>query len=152
MKTWNRMPLGWKIACITCGMLFLGVVVNRATPAKQKEKPEKEQPAKIEPTYTSISAINLWNAYQDNKLSADLSYKKQHLEVRGVICQIGKVWGTPFVVLAHDNNPLSLMGVHCDFSDDSPLLSLSVGQAVTIRGLCTGKAISVSMKKCSLCG
>lgn len=55
-----------------------------------KETTAKPVDAKPEEKPIVISAVDLWNAYDENEVSADQKYKGKQLEVTGSIDDIGK--------------------------------------------------------------
>ena len=120
---------------------------NTQTATSQIESTEPEI------TYIQISATDLLDAYDANGVAADELYKGQLVEITGTIGSIDKdVFDTAYITLENSNNKYSILSVQCYFDDDhlSQLASLSVGDTITIRGVCDGHSLNVMVKKCEL--
>jgi len=104
-----------------------------------------------EPTETPIvvTAADFYKAYEDNEVNADKLYKGKSIEITGVVNQVTVTLGTMQVIL-DDGDPMNFMAVYCNFKDseEDAVAKLSAGDAVTIRGECTGKAIFPSISSC----
>lgn len=102
----------------------------------------------------SISAVDLYNQFDNNAVAAEAAYKGKTVQVTGVIDSIDKdIWGSPYVSLRADEYGWS--SITCYFSGEhlDSLASLSSGKTVIIRGTCDDKGImSVSVKDCTIVG
>ena len=98
-----------------------------------------------------ISAIDLWNAYDENEISADQQYEDQDLIVTGVINDIGKdIFDTAFVQL-DTGNMFQYVKCMFDSSNEDALATLSQGQSIRIKGTCNGMQITdVQMIYCEI--
>lgn len=91
-----------------------------------------------------ITAVDLYEAYDSNEVSADEAYKGKKLLITGVIDNIGKdIMDDPYVSLKVDY----FQSVNCYFSkkDNKILSQLSKGQKVKIIGKCRGFSLSSVM-------
>lgn len=99
-----------------------------------------------------ISAVQLSEEYNANKVAADAKYKGKTLEISGVIDNIGKdIVDTPYVTLK--GRELSLFGVQCMFgkTDEPKLATLSKGRNITLRGEMSGELIgNVVVRSCQI--
>lgn len=114
------------------------------------EKPAKE--------YIEITAVDLWVAYQENAVKADLLYGDKLLAVTGVVTDIGQDMITSAPCVSLDNgNTLGLHPIKCFFPKNGEqtelLASLLNGDTVTIFGTCTGEFVTtVQLSKCHIEG
>lgn len=105
-------------------------------------------PSDDTPPYIEVSASQLWNAYKENEVNADLLYKDKLLAVTGKISNIGKdvVSEAPCVSL-DSGDSYGLYPIQCFFPKSGEqtelLASLSNGDTVTIFGTCTGNFLTV---------
>jgi hypothetical protein len=101
------------------------------------------------PGATEMNALQLYQEYNANKVTADAKYKGKIISVTGTIKDIGRdMEDGPYVTLGTEQ---VLSAVQCMFSkQDEPLLArLSKGQSLTIQGKCDGLAIiSVILSNC----
>lgn len=113
---------------------------------KEKEKPKAEEKPKEE-TIT-ISASDLYSAYNDNEIAADQKYKGKQLEVSGTVQDIGKdIFDSIYVTL----ETAELMGsiqVYFEKGQEDAIAALSKGQELTVVGKGDGFLImTVTLKK-----
>lgn len=94
---------------------------------------------------TPVSAKDLWVAYEENKINADLLYKDKLLAVNGIIYDIGQdlITKNPCIFLVTTSNSgICLYPIQCYFPDDEELVTkiagLSDGDSITIFGTCVG--------------
>lgn len=83
----------------------------------------------------SITASQLYNAYQSNSIAADQKYKGYRYVVSGVVESVGKsIWGTPYVALKTSN---MFSTVQCFFTENdiNRLTTIAKGQVVSISGV-----------------
>lgn len=96
-----------------------------------------------------VTAIQLYNAFNENEIAADSKYKNKVIEVTGEVNSVEKSWGTIYVDL--DVNWLPM--VHCAMNEDQidAVAALKKGQKIIIRGTCTGVFLTiVSLDDCVL--
>ncbi len=101
------------------------------------------------PSYT-LSANQLYGAYNDNEVAADAKYKGKIVIVYGTIQNIGKdIMDDAYIVIGGGG---FLNGVQCMFTkgEQSSVSRLSKGQQVTVKGEVGGKMGNVLVTKCSL--
>lgn len=126
---------------------------NSSASAPASTTPEESGPA-VE--YIEVTADELWAAYQENQVAADLKYGDKLLAVTGYVTDIGKDIVTEAPCVSLDNGSgYNLYPIQCFFpknGDQTDLLaSLKDGDKVTIYGKCTGEFIaSVQLSKCTI--
>lgn len=103
---------------------------------------------KKSPNVIEVSAEELYRAYADNELSADLKYDGKKLLVRGEFRTAFMQFGKPNVLLDVGS---WLFSIQCIFDNNSQrLANLKKGDEVLIKGKCTGKTGNVFIKNCVL--
>ncbi len=118
--------------------------VATATTGSTTVQATAEQPAAPAQAPIKVSAIDLYNAYNQNQVAADAKYKGNLVEMTGVIGSIGKdILNNPYVTLS--TGEYSILNVQCMFSqaDESQLANLSSGQSVTLEGTVSGETIGI---------
>ena len=97
----------------------------------------------------TISAEKLAASYIADQESADHTYKGKIVEVYGIIKEITFVNKTNTIILQSDHKNFNVL---CDMQFDSSegLQNLSVGQKVTIKGICKGFLHDVILLNCML--
>ncbi len=93
-----------------------------------------------------LSARELGQAYKDNGVAADDSYKWKYLEITGIVDRVTVTFGVPGLSLDSES-------VICLFRrKDGPALALlRVGQQVRVRGVCAGLTLfSPTLNDCTL--
>jgi hypothetical protein len=87
----------------------------------------------------AVTAIQLFNAYQDNEVQADMLYKDKRLLVSGKVDKVSKdVMDKPFVNLATSNMFMSVLAYDMP---ESAVASLRKGTALTL--LCHGGGMTI---------
>lgn len=114
----------------------------------------------IEEKPIEVRAGNLYSAYVENEVSADLEYKDKLLLVSGKVYKIGKLTnGAPYLILdggKSDSNLAGLLdtyGTQCQFPEDKAELiaAISKGDMVKVQGRCSGGIIRfIVINNCSL--
>lgn len=96
---------------------------------------------------TVVSAVELQNQYSDNNVAADTKYKGQVLEVSGEV--VDRKNSVVFYEVRLKTGAATLP-ISCQFnSEETPQAqSLSPGQKVTIRGLCEGQVVGLTLRHC----
>lgn len=101
------------------------------------------------PSYT-LTASQLYQAYDSNEVSADAKYNGKVVVVSGTIQDIGKdIMDDAYIVIGGDG---FLDGVQCTFTkgQQSSVARLSKGQRVSVKGEVAGKMGNVLINKASL--
>lgn len=95
----------------------------------------------------SISALDLYNAYESNEVAADAKYKERFVLINGEVSDIGTSFGKGVVSLETKWGSLPVL---CLFNRDnkSQLVSLKKGQLVQLKGKVVGKTINVGVSGC----
>jgi len=125
-------------------------VTNYSAPQRdRKTHPTTEkQPEEV----IKVSAVQLSEEYDANKIAADAKYKDKILEISGVVDSIGKdILDTPYVTLK--GREYSLFGVQCMFgrADEPELATLSKEEEVVLRGKVSGELIgNVMVRSCQI--
>jgi len=99
-----------------------------------------------------ITAEKLYQAFENDFISAFPRYVDRTVRVTGVVDSIGKdILDMPYVILT-DGSDMSMWGVQCMFAgkDEGALARLSKGQTITIEGTCSGDRTSALVRGCSL--
>jgi hypothetical protein len=141
-----------KKGCIGCAGIFAVLIVLSVifSPDKEKVEQEEAQIVRQEVNPISISADELMTAYTDNKIAAEMEYKRKILVVDGTISSLGDdiIGKLPHVKLKTSN---FIATVHCSFQerDRVNLAALQKGQYVKIRGRCEEMAGDIWLKNCS---
>lgn len=111
--------------------------------------PSVREPLSAYVTAASVSATELFAAYEANEVAADRKYKGRRISVHGTIESIAKdIVGTPYLALSAGE----FGSVQCMFSaaNESALASLSKGKPIIVSGKCSGKMMNVILRDCSL--
>ena len=99
------------------------------------------------PKFT-LTASQLYNAYENNEVAADNKYKGEIVLISGTIEDIGKdILDKPYITLVTGN---ILFNVQCYFekSNEGQFASLSKGQRVKVKGVVDGKFGNVTVEDC----
>ena len=97
----------------------------------------------------SLSAPALVKAFQDDENNANKQYNDKVIGVSGTVVKVECNDSTQTVLL--DGQP-AMGGVICQFeaSHNKDLKSLKPGQAVVVKGVCTGILMDVVLSRCAL--
>lgn len=106
--------------------------------------------SKYIPNYNyAMSASELYNAYNENEVSADEQYKGKSIAVTGVIEEIGKdILDEPYIILSGQG---FLSDIQC-YVPKELATKTNKGERITLVGICDGRVLgaNVIMKKCEL--
>ncbi len=96
-------------------------------------------PSSDEIKTTQISADQLHGAYEANEIAAGEKYGDKWVEVVGIVKEVGKTFGVPYVSLVSSSDDF-IAQVRCDFpkGSESKLAKIAKGQKVVIKGKCKG--------------
>ena len=98
-----------------------------------------------EPAYT-ISAINLYTAFNDNETEANKKYLGKILEVDGVVVSVDTA-DTGEIILDIDGNGVGY--VRAWLSPDMQE-TITLNTTLTVKGICTGMLLDVILNDCVL--
>jgi hypothetical protein len=110
-----------------------------------------EDPVKMASEAISVTAVDLYSAYENNALRADNTYKGKFVRVTGRVSSIDQdiLSNQPYVKLnsVADNPYINYVYVYFKGTELSKVADLESGQTITIVGMCEGKRIiSVDVK------
>lgn len=114
----------------------------------KKEKVKEEKKVEV----IKVSANEFLQAYEDNEVKADKTYKNKTVLLTGEITEIGVSFGSTYVILSSGEG-YSFTGARCFFEDDSEIdkvAELKDGDTVTIQGIVDAKSIYIGVKDCVL--
>ncbi len=99
------------------------------------------------PAAIKVTASELMQAYVDNKVKADDTYKDKTVEVSGTISDIGKdIMDVPYVALK-TKEMIYTVQVYFTDEENKKLGDLKKGQAIKAQGKCTGALGNVMVKE-----
>lgn len=95
----------------------------------------------------TISAAELFTAFENDETAANTAYTDKVVEVKGIVIDVKQNEEAPTVILETTS---AMGGILCTMypSENSKLASLKQGDAVTIKGKCTGFLMDVVLKEC----
>lgn len=111
--------------------------------------PAVEAEAQTDHPEIVVSAIELSQAFQENEIRANQTYKGKLAQIQGEVFNVGEIFGKTVVTLK--GAPWSPM-ISCAFRDksaDGRIVALNEGTPVTLVGTINGKALGVNVSKCS---
>lgn len=112
---------------------------------------ENRASATAEPVIT-ISAMDLVQAYEENKLKANQTFNDKTIAVHGIVKDIGDDFG-PYVTLDGARRFFSSSKVRCKLIESGVKKATSIekGQQITIQGICEGTRFNdVYIKYCTI--
>jgi len=112
------------------------------TPDVQETKP-------VEPTI-KVTAIDLYNEFENNSVAAEAKYKGKRIEVTGTINSIENGLSRPYISLQSNNPYISSVYCYFDKSDASMVVSLQKNQKVTLSGSVSDSIIGIEMEQCQV--
>lgn len=134
-------------------LLFIILGAIGSDPDVQVASEQREQTKnEAQVAEMKVTAVELSQAYDNNKVAADTKYKDKVVEVSGIVDSIGKdILDDPYVTLK--GRSTSLFGVQCMFSraSEGELANLSKGQSITLKGRVDGELIgNVLVRGCTI--
>lgn len=140
-----------KKVCLIGGILFLVLIMIGfcSNGNSSDDASSSKQAANVKPELT-VSAFELFNAFMENELSANQTYKGKYIAVQGAVESIGEdIVGTPYVTLKTSN---AILSVQCmlNKSETGKAANLQKGQQIVVQGTCDGKFGNVLIKSCSI--
>ncbi len=102
------------------------------------------------PAAIKVTAAELMQAYSDNKVKADDTYKDKTVEVSGVVSEVGKdIMNSPYVALK-TKEMIYTVQVYFTDEENKKLGDLKKGQSIKAIGKCTGALGNVMVKEAVL--
>jgi hypothetical protein len=102
------------------------------------------------PAGIKVTAAELMQAYVDNKVKADDTYKDKTVEVSGVVSEVGKdIMNSPYVALK-TKEMIYTVQVYFTDEENKKLGDLKKGQSIKVVGKCTGALGNVMVKEAAL--
>ncbi len=133
----------WKlIAVVLALVLAAGAVVaylewNRTPPQAAGEKAAE-----------TVKAEDLFKAYTDDEAAANARFNDKVVQVNGTVREVnGGENGAPVNVLLETGDPLG--AVVCEFGPGTEL-TVSAGDAVSVKGFCAGYNLDVLLQRCAI--
>ena len=117
--------------------------------ASSDDAETEENIANVKPEYT-VSAQELYKAYEDNGVAADEKYKDKVILVNGIVETIDKdITDAIYVTL---KTSMYLASVQCLFADShtKEAAGLKKGMKVSIKGKVDGKLGNVILRGCTI--
>jgi asparagine N-glycosylation enzyme membrane subunit Stt3 len=117
---------------------------NTQSEYKQNEKEEAV-------SYIEVSDKAILDAYKNNEIAADQTYKGKAVKVTGQVNSIEKSFGTAYITM-NGGDQYAIQSVQCMFAkeNEASLANLSKGQTVTVTGIVEGKSLNITIKDCEL--
>jgi len=115
------------------------------------EDSEIEQDTASSTSMHTLSAIELYSAYNSNEVAADQKFKDKIITVTGTVENIAKdIMDDIYVTLKGERGEYSIGSIQCFFSKahTDQAATLKKGQKLTVKGKCTGKMMNVLMRGC----
>jgi hypothetical protein len=152
-KKWHQRWYVWLIILAVLGSVYSNKdnEDENQVESQVENQVEKEREEAIE-----IRSSTLYEAYDNNEISADNEYKDKWLKLTGKIIDISinPVKKSETIVKLNGliDNEYEIIGVPCYFdeSQNSEISSLTKGQTVTIIGKCLGKPFYIKIVDCSI--
>jgi len=95
----------------------------------------------------TLSAIVLYKQYEANENTANKKYLGKVIEVQGSVSAISQQNGLSVLSLK-TGNPAG--AINCQLFTNDKISAVKVGDAVTIKGKCTGFLMDVNLVDCAL--
>lgn len=142
-------------SCYTCTSVTKAVVDVAADSTLVKDAIRDatggEDRTKMASEAITVTAVDLWNAYEGNAVKADNTYKGKTVRVTGKISKIEKdiFSGKPYLLLYCDPNNRYRDYVHVYFkeTETAKIADLENEQSIKIVGKCEGKLVlSIDIK------
>lgn len=135
-------------------LVFMGIAIASGQEDAEKKVDELSKTEKVAPI--KVSSVQLYEAYDENEVSADAKYKDQVVQVTGKVIDISKNLINKDELIVKLNglvdNEYEIMGVsfYFDKKHSGDVAKLEKGSEITIKGLCSGFTIGVKVEGCSL--
>lgn len=97
-----------------------------------------------------VGSQELIKAFETNEQEANAKYVGKLIEVRGKIGQVDQTEDGSVNILLASENPMSTVMCQLDAVEKQEHGTLSVGQAITLKGLCSGYTADVVLDRCHI--
>lgn len=99
-------------------------------------------------TSIEVTALQLFDEYDDNEVSADIKYKGKQVSVSGTVEDIAKdIMGDIYVTLRGKD---VFSSVQCFFDNEKVAANLKKGDRITLTGTVSGKMMNVIVRECEI--
>lgn len=102
---------------------------------------------KNEKVSAKISAVELFNEYETDELSANKKYLDKVLIVNGTLAQF-KVNDKEYMLILASEDPL--FGVSCTLQNSMQKPAVKIGEKIKIKGICKGYLNDVVLTQCMI--
>jgi len=140
-------------SCYACSSVTKAVVDATADSKIVKEAVRDakggDDKTKMASEAISVTAVDLYKAYESNAVRADNTYKGKYVRVTGKVGGVDQdlITKKPYVKLKTENQFLDLVYIYFKETEITKVSNLDVGQTITIVGNCDGKSVmSVDVK------
>ena len=140
-------------SCYTCTSVTKAVVDATADSSLVRDiirdSTGGEDRTKMASEAISVTAVELYNAYESNALRADNTYKGKFVRLTGRVSGVDQdvLTKQPYVKLQTSNPYIDFVYVYFKDTELSKVADLESGQNITIVGSCEGKGVvSVNIK------
>jgi hypothetical protein len=99
-------------------------------------------------TALSVSAVDLYNRFQQDRCRADRDYVDKEIEVTGTISDVQN--NGSLVVLLNTSQPIGMVNCKLGLDDKEDFLRSRKGQPVTLKGRCVGFRMDVNLTDCTV--
>ncbi|HEX7014790.1 MAG TPA: hypothetical protein VF191_04710 [Cyclobacteriaceae bacterium] len=96
-----------------------------------------------------VSATELINAFEGDEPSANDKYLGKVVEVHGTVTEVIEKQNS-FVLLLGDTASVSRVSCTLDSEQDGMAYGLRAGDALTLRGICSGRLLDVVLVDCRI--
>jgi hypothetical protein len=125
---------------------------NSNTEAKSDNKENVAEEKMM--TYEEVNTQVMIDAFDDNQLAAEKTYKDKPVQITAKIKNISEdIMGTPFLSLEPSNADDYYFGttIQCLFENEDDLLSVSNGQLVTVQGIVKEQSLGIiGIRECKI--
>lgn len=112
---------------------------------QQYNKPHRD--ASTESPFTTITAEELFDAFDQDEINSTAKYVDKVLEINGTVIEILEGREGEYSLVLKTNHPV--FGIKCAILSENPSPP-EVGAEVTIRGICSGFNSDVEISRCIL--
>lgn len=124
-------------------ILLLAVIVGGVIGYKQYNKPHRD--LMEEKVTAALSAQELFKTFEEDESAANDRYLDEMLEVSGTIEKVNVGQEKSTIQLKTDH---MMAGIICEFEPGAMKNIPVEGDAITVRGICTGKLMDVVLVRC----
>src|SRR5690606_21581140 len=96
-----------------------------------------------------VSASELITAFEENERAANDKYLGKVVEVHGTVTEVIEKQNS-FVLLLGDTSTVSRVSCTLEGDNDDMAYGLRAGDALTLRGICSGRLLDVVLVDCRI--